>query len=584
MAKSLPLVSGIVAAYNYERYLGEALHSALSQDYPPDRLELIVVDDGSTDGTPEIATRYAKESGGRIRYIRQANAGPAAATTRGLQEARGDLITLLDADDVWLTSRTRLLVDALERNPDAGLVYADMEVIDAWGDTLAASWLQEAKQLPYRGHVAAQVLRSNFVMTSSLMVRAELRERFCPIPRWFATQDWPIVARVAEVAEIEFVPAAVALYRRHGANLSNGKHSPQEVAALFRRDIRMRRWMLANVRASHLTVEDLAEAYDYLLRTLGFVARVDGGPPESLVEVSDTDRQQAARELAAGRSELAEAQFVAAASHFLAALAAEPFNRDARRCLDCAQRRLVVPLPPHAHDQPPARSDYHIKSGYSSREAPDCLVDLTDEGDQRDVYARAAEIATQLGVKKIIDLGAGGTGKLAGFQARFEILGLAGQPSLELARRRVPRGIWREHDVNCAEPLPLTSDELDGSVIVCANVIERLVRPEFLLHKLQRVLPFAEAVVLSTTERCLTRGHGDMGPPACGWRAREWSIKEFAALLEEFGFEHGDLGLTRPNTVGRPEGTILAVLYPDAARARELVKTTQARADYRDCE
>ena len=291
MTSSLPLVSAVVTAYNYERYLGEALDSALAQDYPADRLEIIVVDDGSTDGTPDVARRYAAEHPGRIRYIRQDNSGLAAATTRGLQEARGELITLLDADDTWVTSRTRLLVDALERNPGAGLVYGDMEVIDGDGRTLARSWLTEAAQTPFRGRVVAHLLRSNFVIAPSLMFRAAFRDRVCPIPSFFPAQDWYIAARVADVAEVDFVPAVVARYRRHGGNMSNGKDTQTDIARLFRRDVGMRRWMLANLRSSELTVEDLADAYEYFWQTLLFVAHTEDVRIESVVEVTAADRR-----------------------------------------------------------------------------------------------------------------------------------------------------------------------------------------------------------------------------------------------------------------------------------------------------
>ena len=85
-------------------------------------------------------------------------------------EARGDLITLLDADDAWLTSRTRLLVSALARHPRAGLVYGDMEVIDGEGRTLAPSWFRSRGRRLSAGR-RTHLLRSNFVIAPSLMVR-----------------------------------------------------------------------------------------------------------------------------------------------------------------------------------------------------------------------------------------------------------------------------------------------------------------------------------------------------------------------------------------------------------------------------
>ena len=90
-----PLISCIVTVFNGERFLGEALDSILAQSYR--RLEIIVVDDGSTDATAEVAARYAQ----RIRYLRQPNGGAASAKNRGLSVAQGELIAFLDADDIW---------------------------------------------------------------------------------------------------------------------------------------------------------------------------------------------------------------------------------------------------------------------------------------------------------------------------------------------------------------------------------------------------------------------------------------------------------------------------------------------------
>lgn len=569
VAASLPSVSVVMAAYNYGRYLTEAIESALAQDYPPDRLELIVVDDGSTDDTPEIGMRYAKGSEGRVRYIRQDNAGAAAATSRGLREARGDLIAPLDADDVWLASRTRLLVEALARNPRAGLVYGDMEVIDEHGRTVAASWLQEAAQTPYRGRVVRHLLRANFVMTSSLMVRGELRDRISAIPPSFPVQDWYMLGRAAEVAEVDFVPARVARYRRHGANMIHGKQSASEVAAWLRRDVPMRRWMLANLRSSELTVEDFAAAYDYFWQTMMFAAGSQNVSPESFVEVSDADREAERRRHTSGAAALAEGDFDGAAGHFLAALAADPFSIRAREGLDHAKQRLIVPTPRRAAAA--TGHTYRIKPGYTSREAPAYYVDLAGERtgvvQQPDVYTRAAEVAGRTGATRIIDLGTGGGAKLAALASRFEILGLDHGPNVELARRSFPEHAWREHDLDSAGRLPLTAEQLEGSVVICAGVIEHLLRPELLLDNLRELLPSVRAVVLSTPERDLTHGPDSVGPPADPTRAREWNISEFAALLEEWGFEHGELGLTRSDSAGAGQTTILAVLYPDAEAA-----------------
>ncbi len=93
--QSAPLISCIVPVFNGERYLAEALESIFAQTHRP--IEIIVIDDGSTDGTPDVAARFKSS----IKYIRQTNAGPPAARNRGLSEAESDFIAFLDADDLW---------------------------------------------------------------------------------------------------------------------------------------------------------------------------------------------------------------------------------------------------------------------------------------------------------------------------------------------------------------------------------------------------------------------------------------------------------------------------------------------------
>ena len=106
---SNPLVSCIVPVFNGERFLGEALDSVLAQTYRP--VEVIVVDDGSTDGTPAVAARYGRQ----VTYLRQPNCGAATAKNRGVRAAQGGLIAFLDADDLWhhdkLTRQQRRLLE-----------------------------------------------------------------------------------------------------------------------------------------------------------------------------------------------------------------------------------------------------------------------------------------------------------------------------------------------------------------------------------------------------------------------------------------------------------------------------------------
>ncbi|MEZ5319806.1 MAG: glycosyltransferase family 2 protein [Vicinamibacterales bacterium] len=119
-----PLVSVVIPTYNHARFLAEAIDSLLAQDYP--RLEVVVVDDGSTDGTGEILESYRD----RIVFERQANSGQSAALNRGWALARGEILSYLNSDDVLRPGAVRLAVDAFAAAPDASFVYGDFELID----------------------------------------------------------------------------------------------------------------------------------------------------------------------------------------------------------------------------------------------------------------------------------------------------------------------------------------------------------------------------------------------------------------------------------------------------------------------
>jgi len=118
---SMDFVSVIIPAYNREAYLGEAIESALRQTRPPD--EIVVVDDGSTDRTAEIAQSFGKT----VRCLSQANQGAGAARNAGLQATRGNLVAFLDSDDLWLERKLEIQIAFLQAHPELDLVTCHMK-------------------------------------------------------------------------------------------------------------------------------------------------------------------------------------------------------------------------------------------------------------------------------------------------------------------------------------------------------------------------------------------------------------------------------------------------------------------------
>jgi glycosyltransferase involved in cell wall biosynthesis len=110
--KAVSMITVVIPSYNSARCIGRAIDSVLAQSFFD--YEIIVVDDGSTDNTPQVIKRY----GGKVRYIRQDNAGPAAARNAGIKAAKGDWIAFLDADDEWLADKLRLQMEILNKNPE----------------------------------------------------------------------------------------------------------------------------------------------------------------------------------------------------------------------------------------------------------------------------------------------------------------------------------------------------------------------------------------------------------------------------------------------------------------------------------
>jgi GT2 family glycosyltransferase len=127
---SSPLVSVVIPTYNRAHIVAQAVESALAQQY--EAIEVIVVDDGSTDDT-EARVRAGFGGDARVRYVRKANGGPASARNVGFGEAHGELVGLLDSDDSWHPWKLQVQVRCMERYPELGMTWTDLEMIDPAG-------------------------------------------------------------------------------------------------------------------------------------------------------------------------------------------------------------------------------------------------------------------------------------------------------------------------------------------------------------------------------------------------------------------------------------------------------------------
>lgn len=209
-----PKVSVIVPAYNAETTIRETIDSVLHQTY--DDFELLVIDDGSTDGTEEIVAGIGDV---RVRCVSFANAGPSAARNRGLGYVSGEFVAFLDADDLWLPEKLASQVDALARNPEAALVFSWHDVIDNDGTFLKAGPHVDPESTAYENLIVW-----NFVDNGSTpMIRAEA---FSQVGNFDETlrygEDWDMWLRLAYHYRIICIPEVQVLYRvRPGSASSN---------------------------------------------------------------------------------------------------------------------------------------------------------------------------------------------------------------------------------------------------------------------------------------------------------------------------------------------------------------------------
>jgi glycosyltransferase involved in cell wall biosynthesis len=210
-----PLVSVILAVHNRERSVARAIASVLAQTYSP--LELIVVDDGSTDGTRGVVERF----GARVTLIAQPHAGVYAARNTGLRHARGELVAFIDSDDAWLPDKLAAQVP-LMRRPGVGLVFGDAVHVTAPREGAPRTGLTCFRVSPARrGRAADRFAWCNFVPTCTVLVRRSCLEETGGFSEaGEVSADYLAWFRIALRHELDYVDRPVAEYTVHPEGIS----------------------------------------------------------------------------------------------------------------------------------------------------------------------------------------------------------------------------------------------------------------------------------------------------------------------------------------------------------------------------
>jgi glycosyltransferase involved in cell wall biosynthesis len=212
-----PTVSVVIGNYNYGQYLGEAIDSLLQQTYP--KVEIVVVDDGSSDHSREVMAQY----GDRILGIYQKNGGQTEAFNTGVQHSTGQIICFLDADDTFHPEKVAKIVAAFKENPSWSQISHYWTTMDAAGNPLP----HRQKTLS-QGDVRALLLkygRYRAALTSALAYRREVLHQILPIPQRRSNADAYLMAVAPFYGAIGVIPEPLMRYRIHGRNQHAGNLS-----------------------------------------------------------------------------------------------------------------------------------------------------------------------------------------------------------------------------------------------------------------------------------------------------------------------------------------------------------------------
>ncbi len=212
-----PLVSIVIATYNMADFLPLAIQSALAQTYR--NIEVLIVDDGSTDRTAEAVAPFLDDS--RVRYRTQSNGGQTIAKNRGIRDSTGEYVAFLDADDLWTPDKLEAQIPLFAASPAVGVVYSAFSYIDEKGNPLP-----HVPDKLHRGRVSGPLLILNFVGFGTSVVKRECFERLGLFNESLRMGiDYDLWLRLSTQYEFDYVDRPLLYYREWPGQMSRNWRS-----------------------------------------------------------------------------------------------------------------------------------------------------------------------------------------------------------------------------------------------------------------------------------------------------------------------------------------------------------------------
>lgn len=218
--KNKPRVSVIIPVYNAEKFISKTIDSVIAQTFSD--WEIIAVDDGSVDRSPQILKKYSEKMPKKIKVITQKNKGVSIARNKAISAAKGEFIACLDQDDLWLPTKLEEQIRVLESNGEVGMVYCDSYVIDENGKIIKKSVMESIlsrsfiRPKKFRGDIFDELFCVNFISLETVVVRKSVLKKVGLFnPKFKIAEDYDLFLRIAREYPIEFIPKQLSMFRAH---------------------------------------------------------------------------------------------------------------------------------------------------------------------------------------------------------------------------------------------------------------------------------------------------------------------------------------------------------------------------------